>query len=101
MSTPKSYQFETLSLHAGQKPDPEHGARAQLAFDWFLGRNRCGIPLYDFTTGGCGDGLGESGPSLNEGAESTLSFHRAKLLLDAAQLPIVARRPVRELAGVG
>ena len=29
MSAPKSYQFETLSLHAGQKPDPEHGARAQ------------------------------------------------------------------------
>jgi O-acetylhomoserine (thiol)-lyase len=29
MSTPKSYQFETLSLHAGQQPDPEHGARAQ------------------------------------------------------------------------
>jgi O-acetylhomoserine (thiol)-lyase len=29
MSIPKSYQFETLSLHAGQKPDSEHGARAQ------------------------------------------------------------------------
>jgi O-acetylhomoserine (thiol)-lyase len=29
MPTPKSYQFDTLSLHAGQKPDPEHGARAQ------------------------------------------------------------------------
>jgi O-acetylhomoserine (thiol)-lyase len=29
MATPKTYQFETLSLHAGQKPDPEHGARAQ------------------------------------------------------------------------
>src|SRR5262245_5500608 len=29
MATPKSYQFDTLSLHAGQKPDPEHGARAQ------------------------------------------------------------------------
>src|SRR3954452_24710794 len=29
MTAPKSYQFETLSLHAGQKPDPEHGARAQ------------------------------------------------------------------------
>jgi len=27
--TPKSYQFDTLSLHAGQQPDPEHGARAQ------------------------------------------------------------------------
>jgi O-acetylhomoserine (thiol)-lyase len=29
MATPKSYQFDTLSLHAGQRPDPEHGARAQ------------------------------------------------------------------------
>ena len=29
MPTPKSYQFDTLSLHAGQRPDPEHGARAQ------------------------------------------------------------------------
>jgi O-acetylhomoserine (thiol)-lyase len=29
MTAPKSYQFDTLSLHAGQRPDPEHGARAQ------------------------------------------------------------------------
>src|SRR5215210_8446950 len=29
MTTPKSYQFDTLSLHAGQQPDPQHGARAQ------------------------------------------------------------------------
>jgi len=29
MATSKSYQFDTLTLHAGQRPDPEHGARAQ------------------------------------------------------------------------
>jgi O-acetylhomoserine (thiol)-lyase len=29
MAAPKSYQFDTLSLHAGQQPDPLHGARAQ------------------------------------------------------------------------
>ena len=29
MAAPKSYQFDTLSLHAGQQPDPQHGARAQ------------------------------------------------------------------------
>jgi O-acetylhomoserine (thiol)-lyase len=29
MATPKSFQFDTLSLHAGQQPDPQHGARAQ------------------------------------------------------------------------
>ncbi len=28
MSAPKSFQFDTLSLHAGQQPDPLHGARA-------------------------------------------------------------------------
>ncbi|HEY3921881.1 MAG TPA: glycosyltransferase [Gaiellaceae bacterium] len=74
--------------------DPDHGARAQNSFNWFLGRNRLGIPLYDFATGGCSDGLGETDVNRNEGAESTLAFHRAKLVLDAARLPIVARRPV-------
>ena len=71
--------------------DPEHGARAQIAFDWFLGRNRLNRPLYDFATGGCGDGLGDDAINENEGAESTLAFHRAQLALDAAELPVAAR----------
>ena len=29
MPRPKTYQFDTLSLHAGQQPDPQFGARAQ------------------------------------------------------------------------
>jgi O-acetylhomoserine (thiol)-lyase len=29
VAAPKSYQFDTLSLHAGQQPDPQYGARAQ------------------------------------------------------------------------
>ena len=72
---------------------PEHGARAQRAFDWFLGRNRLGRPLYDFATGGCSDGLGESDMNDNEGAESTLAFHRTWLMLDEAGLSVVLRRP--------
>jgi hypothetical protein len=72
--------------------DPEHGARAQRAFEWFLGRNRLGRPLYDFATGGCCDGLGDVDVNSNEGAESTLAFHRAQLVLDAAGLPRVLRR---------
>ncbi len=71
--------------------DALHGARAQRAFDWFLGRNRLGRPLYDFATGGCCDGLGEEDVNANEGAESTLAFHRAQLVLDAAGLPRVLR----------
>ena len=28
MAVPKSFSFDTLSLHAGQQPDPLYGARA-------------------------------------------------------------------------
>ena len=70
----------------------EHGDRARRAFEWFLGRNRLDRPLYDFATGGCSDGLGIEALNTNEGAESTLAFHRAELLLDEAGLPVVLRR---------
>ncbi len=70
---------------------PEHAARARTAFDWFLGRNRLDRPLYDFSTGGCRDGLGDDDVNANEGAESTLAFHRAQLLIDAAAEPVRLR----------
>ena len=47
---------------------------AQRAFEWFLGRNDLGLPLYDAATGGCRDGLHPDRVNQNEGAESTLSF---------------------------
>jgi glycosyltransferase involved in cell wall biosynthesis len=51
------------------------------AFDWFLGANDVGQPLYDFKSGGCADGLWEGGVNANEGAESTLCFLLALLTL--------------------
>ncbi|TWU29766.1 glycosyltransferase family 4 protein [Bythopirellula polymerisocia] len=48
--------------------------QAHLAFDWFLGRNDLGQPLYDTGTGGCHDGLQENRLNENQGAESTLAF---------------------------
>lgn len=44
------------------------------AFQWFLGENDLHIPLYDFKTKGCSDGLLSDGVNPNQGAESTLSF---------------------------
>jgi hypothetical protein len=78
--------------------EPEHGARAINAFEWFLGRNSLQRPLYDFATGGCSDGLGSEALNDNEGAESTLALHRAALLLDAAG--IRASSPARTLEPV-
>ncbi len=51
--------------------------QAQMAFEWFLGRNDLGLPLYDSATGGCRDGLHWDRVNMNEGAESTLAFYLA------------------------
>jgi glycosyltransferase involved in cell wall biosynthesis len=48
---------------------------SRRAFEWFLGRNDLGLPLYDFASGGCGDGLHIDRVNENQGAESTLAFH--------------------------
>jgi glycosyltransferase involved in cell wall biosynthesis len=47
---------------------------AHLAFEWFLGRNDLGLPLYDSRSGGCFDGLHEDRVNQNQGAESTLAW---------------------------
>ncbi len=78
----------------------EHGVRARRSFEWFLGRNRLNRPLYDFATGGCSDGLGTAALNLNEGAESTLVFHRAALVLDAAGVRAALRTPTLQPAAV-
>ncbi len=44
------------------------------ALDWYLGANDLNIPLFDFQTKGCYDGLEPSGVNLNQGAESLVSF---------------------------
>jgi len=46
---------------------------------WFLGENEMGIPLYNFDTGGCSDGLESYGVNRNQGAESTLAYLIAHL----------------------
>ncbi|MGB9742658.1 MAG: glycosyltransferase family 4 protein [candidate division WOR-3 bacterium] len=57
------------------------------AFEWFLGRNDLGLPLYDYSTGGCHDGLHPDGVNGNEGAEATISFIAALLTMRTAQSP--------------
>jgi hypothetical protein len=54
--------------------EPFWREQAHLAFDWFLGRNDLGLPIYNATTGGCYDGLAEHQVNENQGAESTLAF---------------------------
>jgi len=63
--------------------------RMRQCFEWFLGKNRLGASLYDFTTGGCRDGLELNSMNENQGAESTISFLTALL----AMLDVVSEIP--------
>ncbi len=54
--------------------DASWTSEAKRAFEWFLGRNDLGKPLYDSSTGGCGDGLHPDRVNANQGAESSLAF---------------------------
>lgn len=63
----------SIEAYATSK-DPFWNEQAHLAFDWFLGRNDLGKPIYDAATGGCFDGLMENQVNANQGAESTLAF---------------------------
>ena len=58
---------------------------ARRAFDWFLGRNDLGIPVYDPSSGGCRDGLHHNRANENQGAESTLAFQLALAEMTAAE----------------
>lgn len=59
--------------------DRHYLRRMHEAFAWFLGSNRLGVPLYDFATGGCHDGIGVAHVNRNQGAESTVCFLLALL----------------------
>ncbi len=58
---------------------------ARRAFEWFLGRNDLGLPLYDAVTGGCCDGLHHDRVNENQGAESTLAFQLALAEMNDAE----------------
>jgi hypothetical protein len=51
------------------------------ALGWFLGFNTKKARVYDDSTGGCFDGIGEQGLNENQGSESTLAFLLASVSL--------------------
>ena len=65
--------------------DPTWLVEMRRCFEWFLGRNDVGMPLVDFKTRGCHDGLTTNGVNENEGAESLLSWLLSLLTMHEIQ----------------
>lgn len=55
--------------------------KMKQAFEWFLGKNHLNQIVYNPVTGGCYDGVEEKYINLNQGAESTVSYLIARLVL--------------------
>ncbi len=63
----------------------ENGVYRQEAcqiFEWFLGRNLNGLPVYDEEMGACCDGLTPTGLNLNRGAEAVVTYLQARLSME-------------------
>jgi glycosyltransferase involved in cell wall biosynthesis len=54
--------------------NPEFLRKMFDSYLWFLGENALRVPLYDYETKGCCDGLESNGINRNQGAESTLAY---------------------------
>ncbi len=54
--------------------DKQWYKEAEKAFQWYLGANDLGIPLYNSENGSCYDGLHVDRVNRNQGAEATISF---------------------------
>ena len=74
----------------GLTDDPMWLDPLAMSIDWFTGNNDVGVAMIDPETGGCFDGLTASGPSPNQGAESTLA---AVMTLQHAPLMALVTAP--------
>jgi glycosyltransferase involved in cell wall biosynthesis len=77
-----AYTIMTLSKFYDVFLDEEYRLKMQTAFNWFLGNNRLHQIIYNPCTGGCYDGMEETHVSLNQGAESTVSYLMARLTIE-------------------
>lgn len=77
-----SYTIMTLSKFYDVFMSKHFHEKMEIAFNWFLGKNRLHQIIYNPCTGGCYDGLEENHVNLNQGAESTISYLLARLTIE-------------------
>lgn len=77
-----SYAVLTLNKFYEVFGNEDYYKKMEIAFNWFLGKNRLHQIIYNPCTGGCYDGLEETHVNINQGAESTVSYLLARLTME-------------------
>jgi glycosyltransferase involved in cell wall biosynthesis len=71
----------TLHLFYEVTGNVKYKNQMNLAFSWFLGNNHLNQIVYNPVNGASYDGLEEKNVNINQGAESTLCFFKAQLIM--------------------
>jgi glycosyltransferase involved in cell wall biosynthesis len=74
--------IQTLDIFYKTFNIPQYKSLMQKAFGWFLGDNHLSQIVYNPLNGGCGDGLEKENVNLNQGAESTVCYLMARLIME-------------------
>jgi hypothetical protein len=77
-----AYTILAMNLFYKTFQDASYFEKMTIAFNWFLGNNHLNQIIYNPCTGGCYDGLEENTVNLNQGAESTISYLMARLIME-------------------
>ncbi|MCD0467061.1 glycosyltransferase [Flavobacterium sp. ENC] len=81
-----SYTIQTLNSFYNAFKTPEYKQQMKTAFNWFLGKNHLNQIMYNPISGGGYDGLEKENVNLNQGAESTVCFLTARLIMENLKL---------------
>jgi glycosyltransferase involved in cell wall biosynthesis len=77
-----SYIIQTLNSFYNAFGTPEYKHKMKTAFNWFLGKNHLNQIMYNPVSGGGYDGLEKENVNLNQGAESTVCYLTARLIME-------------------
>lgn len=88
-----SYTIQALELFYKVFKDEAYRKKLEIAFSWFLGNNHLKQVMYNPITGGCYDGLEEHSINLNQGAESTVCYLIARLIIKKIRKTTTKKRP--------
>ncbi|CAL1520872.1 glycosyltransferase [Chitinophaga sp. MM2321] len=76
--------YTMLALHTSYNTTKNHSdlEKMRIAFSWYLGNNHLKQLIYNPLTYGCYDGLEKNNVNQNQGAESTVCYLIARLLME-------------------
>ncbi|HBL80381.1 MAG TPA: hypothetical protein DDZ79_10885, partial [Aequorivita sp.] len=83
-----AYTILSLDLFYRVTHKKKYAKQLHTAFSWFLGNNHLKQIMYNPVNGACYDGLEKENININQGAESSLCYVMARLVVEGYPLEV-------------